>query len=325
MHHARRRILLTLLVLTLSGSVTALAAGTGRGGASGKAALPSVYTLPGNAVYPEGIALDRRNGNFFVSATSDGTIYQGNVHRPTLTPFAAGGADGRTTATGMTLDGRGRLFVAGAGTGKAWVLSTRDGSTIKALDSQPGSSPTFVNDVALGRGYAYFTDSLRPVILRVSRSRGALGELEPWLDLTGTPFAYEAGFNANGIVSLRGGRLLVVVQSNTGKLFRIDTRSREVSQIDLGGATLTNGDGLVLQGRRLYVLRNAQELIVEVKLRGDARSGSVDRTLTSDALMFPTTAALDRQGRLLVVNAQFDKRPTGNPILPFTVAALPLR
>ena len=116
-----------------------------------------------------------------------------------------------------------------------------------------------------------------------------------------------------------------MVQSNTGKLFRIDTRSREVSQIDLGGATLTNGDGLVLQGRRLYVLRNAQELIVEVKLRGDARSGSVDRTLTSNALMFPTTAALDRQGRLLVVNAQFDKRPTGNPILPFTVAALPLR
>ena len=41
--------------------------------------------------------------------------------------------------------------------------------------------------------------------------------------------------------------------------------------------------------------------------------------------MFPTTGALDRKQRMLVVNAQFDKRPTANPVLPFTVAAVPLR
>jgi sugar lactone lactonase YvrE len=325
MHRGPRWILLAILAVTLTGSVSALASGKGRGD-RGRAALPAVYTLPGNAVYPEGIALDRRSGDFYVSATSDGTIFKGNVRQAALTPFAPGGADGRTTATGLALDERrGLLFVAGAGTGKAWVLSTRDGSTIKALDSGAGSNPTFVNDVTLGRGYAYFTDSLRPVILRVSTRGGAIGELEPWLDLTGTPFAYAPGFNANGIVSLRNGRLLVVVQSNTGKLFRIDTRSRAVSQIDLGGATLTNGDGLVTKGSRLYVIRNQNEQIVEVKLRRDARAGRVGRTLTSDALMFPTTGALDRKQRMLVVNAQFDKRPTANPVLPFTVAAVPLR
>jgi Cu-Zn family superoxide dismutase len=324
MHRGPRWILLAIVAATLIGSLSAIASGKGRGEGGG-AALPTVYTLPGNAVYPEGIALDRRSGDFYVSATGDGTIFKGNVREPTLTPFAPGGADGRTTATGLTLDRRGRLFVAGAQTGKAWVLSTRDGSTIKALDSGAGSNPTFINDVALGRGYAYFTDSLRPVILRVSTRGGTIGELEPWLDLTGTPFAYAPGFNANGIVSLRNGRLLVVVQSNTGKLFRIDTRSRAVSQIDLGGATLTNGDGLVAKGSRVYVIRNADEQIVEVKLRRGARAGRIRRTLTSEALMFPTTGALDRKRRMLVVNAQFDKRPTGNPVLPFTVAAVPLR
>jgi Cu-Zn family superoxide dismutase len=204
-----------------------------------------VYTIPGDAVFPEGIALHPRGRSFFVSSNADGTIFKGDLREPALTPLAAAGADGRTTATGMPVDGRGRLLVAGAGTGKVFVLSTADGSTLKVLDSKPGSSPTFVNDVTVARGFAYFTDSMRPVILRAATSGDSVGDLEPWLDLTGTPFVYQDGFNANGIASFDGGRLLVVVQSNTGKLFRIDTRTKAVSEIDLGGTTLTNGDGLV--------------------------------------------------------------------------------
>jgi hypothetical protein len=279
---------------------------------------PDVYEIPGNAVFPEGIALDGKT--FFVSSTTDGTIFKGNVKRATLTPFATGGADGRTTATGMKVDDHGRLLVAGAGTGKAFVLSTSDGSTLKVLDSKPGSSQTFINDVTVADGFAYFTDSLRPVILRAATSGDSVGELEPWLDLTGTAFAYQNGINANGIESFDDGRLLVVVQSNTGKLFRIDTRTKAVSEIDLGGETVTNGDGLVAHGSRLFVVRNADNEIVEVKLRRDKREGRVGRAITSDAFMFPTTAARDGK-RLLVVNAQFDKRG-GTPVLPFTVAAV---
>jgi sugar lactone lactonase YvrE len=279
---------------------------------------PDVYEIPGDAVFPEGIALDGKS--FFVSSTIDGTIFKGNVRRTALRPFATGGADGRTTATGMDVDGRGRLFVAGAATGKAFVLRTSDGSTLKVLDSKPGSSQTFINDVTVARGYAYFTDSQRPVILRAATSRDGVGEIEPWLDLTGTPFVYQPGFNANGIVSFDDGRLLVVVQSNTGKLFRIDTRSKAVSEIDLGGRTVTNGDGLVAHGSRLYVVRNADNEIVEVKLRRDKRAGRVGTAITSDTLAYPTTAARDGK-RLLVVNSQFDKRG-GTPLLPFTVAAV---
>jgi len=168
-----------------------------------------VYTIPGNAVFPEGIAVEKRSADdddddsaksFFVSSTTDGTIFKGSIKGRTLAPFAPGGADGRTTATGLAV-GKGRLFVAGAGTGKAFVLSTTDGSTLKVLDSKPPSSDTFINDVTLASGYAYFTDSRRPVILRASTRGGTIGELEPWLDLTGTPFVYQTGFNANGIVS----------------------------------------------------------------------------------------------------------------------------
>jgi Cu-Zn family superoxide dismutase len=331
MHRPSRWIPLALLTLTLTASAAALATtGAGRqhaakGQGHGHSPRPAVYTIPGATVFPEGIALERGGHDFFVSSTTDGTIFKGNVRQAALAPFAPGGADGRTTAIGLKSDDHGRLFVAGGATGKAWVLSTSDGSTIKALDSGAGSNPTFVNDVALTRGYAYFTDSLRPVILRVARSGATIGELEPWLDLTGTPFAYEDGFNANGIVSFANGRLLVVVQSNTGKLFRIDARRRTVREIAVRGATLTNGDGLVADGNRLFVLRNALNAIVELRLLRDRRSARFVRTISSDRFMFPTTAARDGR-RLLVVNAQFDKREAGQPpVLPFTVSAVTLR
>jgi len=301
--------------------------GKGKGGAK-KSGF--VYTIPGDSVFPEGIAVDKRSSDdddddrsaktFFVSSTTDGTIFKGTIKGSrTLTAFAPGGADGRTTATGLAVS-KGRLFVAGAGTGKAFVLSTKDGSTLKVLDGKAPSSDTFINDVTVARGHAYFTDSRRPIIFRASTRGGTVGDLEPWLDLTGTPFVYETGFNANGIVSYDDGKLLVVVQSNTGKLFRISTKSKQVKEIDLGGATVKNGDGLVAHGSRLYVVRNADNEIVEIKLRNGKRSGTIKDRITSNLFAFPTTAARV-SGRLLVVNSQFDKRG-GTPVLPFTVASV---
>jgi sugar lactone lactonase YvrE len=305
-------------VLALVAVAASAIAGWGRAGGS----RPSVYTLPGDAVFPEGIALDRRGRSFFVSSTTDGTIFRGDVGKGALTPFAAGGAGGRTTAVGLGVDGRGRLFVAGGATGRVFVLGTSDGRTLKVLDSRPGTDPTFVNDVALTPGFAYFTDSARPVILRAATSGDTIGDLEPWLDLAGTPFVYHSGVNANGIASFDRGRVLVVVQFNTGRLFRIDTRSKAVGEIDLGGEAVGGGDGLVADGSRLFVVRHLDGQITEVRLLRGRREGRIGTTITSDALMFPTTAARDG-GRLLVVNSQFDKRG-GTPVLPFTVAALAL-
>jgi sugar lactone lactonase YvrE len=303
-------------------AVLAVAAGAVAASAGTVGAPPSAYTLPGDAVFPEGVALDPGGTSLFVSSTTDGTIFKGRIDRPALEPLARGGADGRTTAVGLKADGRGRLFVAGGATGMAFVLSAVDGRTLQVLDGRPGTSPTFVNDVTLASGYAYFTDSSRPVILRAATSAEEVGELEPWLDLRGTPFVYRSGINANGIASFDRGRLLVVVQFNTGKLFRIDTRTKAVSEIDLGGATVADGDGLVPDGGRLLVVRHSAGEIAEVRLLRGRREGRITATIGSGALAFPTTAARDGR-RLLVVNSQFDKRG-GAPALPFTVSAVAL-
>jgi len=115
----------------------------------------------------------------------------------------------------------------------------------------------------------------------------------------------------------------VTVKSSTGELYRIDTRTKEVSFIDTGNVDLTNGDGLLLDGRTLYVVRNRQELIVPVELSEDFSSGTANEGFTDDSLMCPSTIA-KAGDRLLVVNAQFDRRESGEPELPFNVASVPL-
>jgi len=278
------------------------------------------YVLPGDRVFPEGIDFDNRSGSYFVSSTTDGTIFRGSLGEPAATPFLPGGQDGRTTAVGLKVDRAGRLFIAGGATGGIWVYDIESRQLLARFNV--GASPTFVNDVVVTRSGAFFTDSQSPFLYRVYEDEAGGLAFERFLDFTVTPLAYQPGFNANGIDATPDGRYLIVVQSNTGKLFRIDTRTRAVTQIGLGGAALTNGDGILLQGRLLYVVRNAQEQIALVRLSGDLTQGRVLGSLTDPTFQFPTTAAFAR-GSLLVVNSQFDRRGPGlTPDLPFTVTRL---
>jgi Cu-Zn family superoxide dismutase len=303
--------------------------------------LPSLYCLPPNeldpehiALYPEGIAANDKSGDFYVSSVADGSIYLGNVSSSNVELFLPGGEDGRASATGLKLD-NGRLFVAGAGTGMVFVYDASSGDLIRSFKAQgcdppppPAPPPCFLNDLAINpqTGDAYITDSFNPILWRISG-----GQLEPWLDLTKTPIKYENEpnpFNLNGIVATPNGRYLLTVQSNTGNLYRIDTDTEQVSLVQgLGERTLLNGDGLVLRGHTLYVIRN-QGFVTEISLGQKFESGQVKgNTPVPFPEDFPTTAALVG-GRLLVVNSQFNTAggPVGGtnpPEIPFTVSAMP--
>lgn len=260
-----------------------------------------------------------------MGSTTDGTVYRSNVADTgeEAEIFLGPGSDERTTAAGVKTDASGRLFIAGGDTGRIFVYETASGDLVEVFDT-PESENTFINDVAvLPNGDAYFTDSRRPTLFRVPVSlAGGVGEPEEWLDLTETPIEYQEGFNLNGIASTEDGRYLIVVQSNTGNLYRIDTESKEVVQVDIGEETLTNGDGLLLDGQVLYVVRNQQGLIVPVRLSEDFASGEVGEGFADPSLRYPTTIA-GYDGRLLVVNSQFDRRNSGeDPDLPFTVSAV---
>ena len=81
-------VLTAALALTLAGAVPAAAHDT-RGSEWHRPGLPTTYLLDpvgpaADDIYPEGIAA--RGNEFYVSSTTDGTIYRGELDEPTPTP-----------------------------------------------------------------------------------------------------------------------------------------------------------------------------------------------------------------------------------------------
>ena len=278
------------------------------------------FTLPGNAVYPEGIAYDAATGDLYVGSTRTGTVYRGDADAPgELRVFLPGGEDGRTSVTGMKVDGYGRLFVAGRNTGRIFVYDAVSGERVAALTT-PAARRTLINDVTVTADAAYFTDSFRPRLFRVPLTGTTVGEVEVWLELGGTGVPHGGGFNLNGITATADGRFLLTVHFDTGRLFRIDTHTKGVTEVDLGGTRLTTGDGLLLEGTTLYAVRETPASVTIISLSADLSRGTLTRTLTDPSLRLPTTLA-KHGNRLLVVNSQLDGRL---PELPFSVSNLPL-
>lgn len=304
---------------------------------SAPASNVDIYTLPGSGVFPEGITAD--DETFYVTATGDGSVFRGTLGTPEVQIFLPGGADGRTGAAGIDVsdgdsddndaddndaDDQNRLVIAGGATGKVWVYDSVSGSLVGTFTNGLGADATFLNDVVIAdNGDVFVTDSRSPTLFRIPaeqvRDGAKDGPLDAFVDFTGSPFAYGEGFNANGIVEADDD-VLVLGQSSTGNLYRVDTRSKETTQVDLGGETLVNADGLELDDDTLYVVRNRDGLISRVDLSDDGRSGRVVGDITDGSFAYPTTVAAT-EGRLLVVNSQFDKRG-GDPVEPFTVSSI---
>lgn len=258
---------------------------------------PHVIPLP-NGFQPEGIETAGAN-TFYVGSIPTGAIYRGDLRTGSgsvLVPARQG-----RSAIGLAL-GDGLLFVAGGSTGQAYVYDARSGAEVAVF--QLATSQTFINDVVATKDAAYFTDSVNPVVYKVPiEGHGELGAPMA-LPITGD-LVYRTGFNANGIDATPNGDTLVVVQSNEGKLFTIDPETGLSRLIDLGGATVANGDGILLEpNKTLWVLRNRNNLLVRIQLASDLTSGAVVGEFGDQTFDVPTTLA--RAGnRLAIVNARF--------------------
>jgi DNA-binding beta-propeller fold protein YncE len=315
MQHARRILIAILGILALAAGAAVASADRGHQDGGGEA--ERLFTLsPDPAGNPEGIAFDRRSRAFFVSITNGGAIYRGTLGSDTVTPFIEGAAG--KAAIGLKVR-RGKLYVAGGPTGAITVYDLATRAVVATFQTGTGG---FLNDlVVTRRGDVYVTDSFRPTLWHVTAAQVRAGSGTPQaLDVSAIP--YEAGeFNLNGIVA-KAGRRLVVVDTNSGKLFRITLADRGTSirAIDeIAGATVPGGDGMLLDRGRLVVVQGDPAQLTFLRLRGGARRATFDGTQTSDKLRGPST--VDRaNGLYLVVNADFDTSRT-----PFTVAGLPAR
>ncbi len=333
----RTRLVPTLLAASVAVGATATVATADKGPKGAKpgkgSSKPTSYVLPGDRVFPEGITREPGTRSFFVSSTTDGTIFKGDLKNSQTVIFESGPESrdpktdpARTTAVGLRADKEGNLVIAGGDSGKVTVLDTTTGRTTAVLDTGLRTrEKVFLNDVDIAGGYAYVTDSVNPVLRRFKlNANGTTGPLEEFVSFTGTVFQYDpAAFNANGIQIDQGGKYAIIV--GAGVLYRVDLTTRKVTKVETGGATFPNGDGLLLQGGTLYVSRNAVERITAVKLSKRGTVGRLGGEVTGPQLQYPTTIAIDGN-RILAVGSQFDKRTddpaTTNPELPFNVAVI---
>jgi sugar lactone lactonase YvrE len=289
-----------LLVLLVMASIALVPATAGAG------TFPDTIRLP-DGWQPEGIAAGRGT-SLYVGSIPTGAVWKGDA-RTGRGQVLVPGREGRA-AIGIKVDRRNRIFVAGGPTGMAFVYDAKTGADLASY-RLTSLTATFVNDVVVTRRAAYFTDSLNQQLYVVPLGRhGRLprqGAVRT-LPLTGD-LVYTTGFNLNGITATRDGRALLAVQSNTGLLFKINPRTGTTRLVDLGEASLTNGDGLLLAGRVLFVVRNRLNEIAVVKLSRSLHRGRLVATLTDPDFDVPTTLAF-QAGHLYTVNARFDTPPT---------------
>ena len=310
------RILIALaLVLSAAVAVPAVAH-QGKGKSDGK--RPDVIALP-DGFQPEGIATGR-GSSFYVGSIPTGDIYKGSLRTgkgDTLVDAPAG-----RSATGLKVDRRNRLFVSGARTGQAYVYDARTGDELKTYQLTT-AAPTFINDVVVTRKAAYFTDSQNKQLYVLDfGERGALPDSARTLPLTGD-LEYDDNpntFELNGIAATRNGKRLIAIQSRTGQLFSIDPSSGATKRIALVGTDrLEFGDGLLLHGKRLHVVRNQADRVATLRVSRDLSTATLKREVTRPEFVVPTTIA--RHGsRLYVVNAKFG-RP--NPDNSYQVVKVP--
>jgi sugar lactone lactonase YvrE len=275
------------------------------------------YPLPGDTLFPEGIAYQPAKGKFYTGSVTSGDILVVDVKSGDVQTFASGSAQGRKAATGLKIDNRGRLWVCGGADNKIHVLGS-DGALLKSWNTQTLFCSGFINDCIIDTGFVYFTDSRVKKIYRTS-VKGDPGNLEEWLAFTDAQIPYTStGVNANGIVVTPDNKYLIIVISSSGKLYRIDKSTKAIQEITLN-MPVTSGDGLYLDNTTLYVSRNATNLIFPVTLNAGYTQGTVG-TGFGNNLLFNTTIA--KAGEyFLVVNGQLNRRNTElGPQLPFTVS-----
>lgn len=261
-----------------------------------------VITLPG-AGAAEGVAAGA-GSTFYAGDLFRGDIFRGDVRRGTAKLFIDA-PEGRA-AVGMSVDvGRGLLFVAGGATGQGYFYRTSTGATVATYQfGEVGS--TFINDVAVTPGGAWFTDSVQAKLYFVPVSKHGTPGQARTLALTGPAADLSGAFNLNGIRAARAGKTLIVAHSTTGRVYTVNARTGESALI--AGVEVPAGDGLELKGHELWVVQNSNQ-VSRFRLSADFTSGTLEKVITSPAFATTTTAALFGP-RLAVVNSHFD---TGIP------------
>jgi sugar lactone lactonase YvrE len=259
--------------------------------------FPTTISVP-NGFAPEGIAIS--GAYAYLGSRATGSVYKASLRTGTGSVIYTGPG---TPSNGLKIDSRGRAFISGNTGGDIRVISISTGALLKSYQVATAGT-IFINDVVLTKNAAWFTDSFNAKLYKLAiASDGTLADSIVTLDLTGITITGGGAINLNGIEQTPDAKSLLVVQSNTGLLFKVDKSTGVATQVDLGGASVINGDGLLLEGCTLYVVQNRSNQVSVFTLNNAGTTGTLDTTITNDGFAIPTTAA-SFGNRLYIVNGK---------------------
>jgi hypothetical protein len=181
-----------------------------------------------------------------------------------------------------------------------------------------------INDCLVTRTAVYCTDSFNPNLYKLVLEKGGRLPSTPVVEVIPmTGFEMVEGFNANGLVGKFDGKQLVIVNIDSGVLYRVDTASGEASPLEIEGAEqlFPDGDGLYLDGRTLYIMQNFSDKIAVVQLSGDLSGGEFIKNIPGEGEINPLNIATTIIGfgnSLYAINTNFfdlfpDDPISGNP------------
>jgi sugar lactone lactonase YvrE len=272
-------------------------------------AFPDIINLP-MGFEVEGIEVGTGH-DFYVTSLANGAIIKGSLQTgeyETLVP----GMEGHQSV-GIKFDDRsGYLFVASEG-GKGKIYDSETGALIKTYQLEDPDNSPLINDVIITKKAAYFTNSLNTYLYKIPLGKN--GQLPPEMAvemILMDGFEYEPleeflFINANGIVASPNGKKLIVNNMATGIIYLVDAKSGGATPIEIEGATPMEfiwGDGLVLDGKTLYICQNFLNKIAVVELDPGFESGTFIKDIIDDNFVEPATIA-NFGNHLYAVNAHF--------------------
>jgi hypothetical protein len=284
--------------------------------------LPDEVPVRDPGLYPEGVEWDGARSRFLVSSAARGTVTA--VHDDgSLEPFAP--ADGITSSLGLHIDAaRDRLLVAGAdfaavgdpevtGEAKLAIHDLAGGRRLHLVDlaAVHPRGRHLANDVAVDpAGNAYVTDSLAPVIYKVTPEGRASVFVED-------PRLVGEGIGLNGIEYLPSDHLLVSMAS-ARTLYRVPLDApRRPTEVRLSEPLAADGL-LLLPDGAVVTPAPFHPAVLELRSDDDWASARVTRRHATALEATTTTAAL-RDGAVYALNSRFAQMGGPQPVATFEI------
>lgn len=279
-----------------------------------------VIKFRSKGLYPEGLTWDPSSEHFIVGSLRHGTFHSvsdaGVVETLTLTTSLPP----NTTILGLTVDRRSNRLLAAVNTPSPHLAAfdlRRSSLHLLFLSPLPTTTTTTADDVANDvtvdpSGNAYVTNSGNNLIWKVTTDGTAAIFSESPLfthyavDRT-SPYSY---CGLNGIVYIASKGYLLAVQSNTGKIFKIDTTDGTARTVTLP-EDLTLADGIAARDDGACVVVSMSSAWV-LKSDDSWSRGMLTDKIALDREGFPTSVTIGGGGRVYVVYGHVEEGINGN-------------